>query len=122
MKKQNKHYEELKKELVKALDSLLDKEAKKLEKAIKGYLATTDNPGDVELLVEAGLVRCVGNYGCLHHDEYVYEATQKGLKLYERMEEIKRKTTIKTEIDTGACGPPLDDPSLDCGLCRFFQS
>ena len=45
MKEQNSRYRELRRELVKALDSSLEKQAERLEKAITGYLATIDSPG-----------------------------------------------------------------------------
>jgi hypothetical protein len=84
--KETNPYQELKKELIIAIDSLVGKEAKKLEKAIKRDLLTGDNPGEAFLLLNAGLVRCIGDYGSIHSSEYCFAATPRGIELYKNLE------------------------------------
>jgi hypothetical protein len=79
-------YQDLRELLQKTLDSRIEKEAEKLKKAVeeRGY-QTGERDGDAFLLVEAGLLRYVGDFGSMFHSDYTYEATGKGCELYEKI-------------------------------------
>ena len=82
--------EELKERLVSGVESLVESEAAKLKRAVEnpiGY-CTAEQDGAAALLVSAGLLKRAGNAAGLHKEEFYYEATPEGRKLYS---EIYRK-------------------------------
>lgn len=85
MKQQNGAYQEFRKGLHEALDTLLVKELNRLKEANVERLTSFDRDGAAELLATAGFVRYLGEYRDMLNEAHYYEATEKGKQIYERL-------------------------------------